>query len=139
MRFSVEVMVVGAIVSAAVYWFACVHMRYKHITHYKIIRKLFLGIQYALVLLWETVKANIAVFRIVFRKTIKIEPCIIYFRAGLKTNAARVAFANSTTLTPGSVVVTLEDDLYCVHSLDGKLVEGIEDSGFIKLLQKIEE
>ena len=139
MRLSVEITVAGIIVSAVVYRFACVHMRYKHKTNFKIIRRLFLGIRYALVLLWETVKANIAVFRIVFRKTIKIEPRIIYFRTDLKTKAARVAFANSITLMPGSVVVALEDDLYCVHCLDGKFVEGIKDSVFIRLLRKIEE
>ena len=138
-QLSIEIMTVGVIISAAICWFACVHMNYNLANDYKLMRKLFLGLQYAFILVWETAKANIAVFRIVFSKKIKIEPRIIYFRTALKSNPARVALANSITLMPGSVVISLDDGLYCVHCLDGKLVEGIEDSAPVRQLRKIEE
>jgi len=138
-QLNTEVIVAGIIVSGAVCWFACVHMHYKLANDYNLIRKLFLGLQYAFILVWETAKANIAVFRIVYSRKIEIEPRIIYFRTVLETNPTRVALANSITLMPGSVVIALEDGLFCVHCLDGKLVEGIEDSTPVRQLRKIEE
>ena len=138
-KLTIEVIVAGIIISAVVYRFACVHMRYSPALDYKLMRKLFHCIRYVFILIWETAKANIIVFRIVFSRTIKIKPKIIYFRTGLKTNAARVVLANSITLTPGTITVALEDGLYCVHCLDSKLTERIEDSIFVRQLLKIEE
>jgi multicomponent Na+:H+ antiporter subunit E len=138
MRLSIEVMAAGVIISAAVYGFACVHMRYKKDTDYKLLRGVFAGIRYAFLLLFETAKANIALLRIVFSRTIKIEPCIIYFRTPLRTNVAQVALANSITLTPGTVTVGLEDNVFFVHCLDRKFAAGIEDSVLVRQLQKIE-
>jgi multicomponent Na+:H+ antiporter subunit E len=138
MRLSIEIISAGVVISAAVYWFACTHMRHKIVTDYKLASRLFSGFCYAFLLLFETAKANIAVFRIVFSPVIKIKPRIIYFRTALRTNAARVAFTNSITLTPGTVTVALEDGVFCVHCLDGKFAERIEDSALTRQLRKIE-
>ena len=138
MRLGAEVVVAGVIVSIVVYRFACVHMRYRPTTDRKILRNLTLGLQYALILVWETAKANVAVFRIVFSPTIEIEPRLVFFRTVLKTNVARVALANSITLTPGSITIALNDGLFCVYCMSGKIAEGIEDSVFVRQLQKFE-
>ena len=139
MKTSVAVMSTGVILSAVVYRFACVHMRYRRATDYKLLRRVFLGIRYAFVLVLETAKANITVLRIVFSRKIDIRPRLIYFRTNLRTNSAQAALASSITLTPGSITVALDDGLFCVHCLDGKFAEGIEDSVFIRQLLKIEE
>ena len=47
--------------------------------------------------------------------------------------------ANSITLTPGTITVSVEDDRFCVHCLDKELAEGMEDSVFVKLLEEMEE
>ena len=138
MRLSTEIAVMGVIISIAVYWFACSHMRYKPATDLKLLRNMLLGIRYAFILVWETSKANAAVFRIVFGRTIEIEPRLIYFRTKLRTNVAQVALANSMTLTPGTITVALNDGLFCVHCLSGKMAEGIEDSVFVRELLKFE-
>ena len=137
-QLSIEVVTTGIIISAVVYRFACVHMRYKPATDRKLLRNMLRGIRYAFILIWETSKANVAVFRIVFSRTIEIEPRIIYFRTKLRTNVARVALANSITLTPGTITVALNDDLFCVHCLSGKIAEGIENSVFVRELLKFE-
>jgi multicomponent Na+:H+ antiporter subunit E len=139
LRISVDVMVVGVIISAVVYWFACAHMRYNPATDYKLVRKVFLGIRYAVILVWETAKATVIVFRIVFSRKIVIEPQIVYFRTALKSNVARVALAISIGLTPGNIVVTLEDDLFCMHCLDRRFAERAENSVFVRTLLKFEE
>ena len=47
--------------------------------------------------------------------------------------------ANSITLTPGTITVSLEGDTYCVHCLDKSMAEGIESSIFVQKLHRIEE
>jgi multicomponent Na+:H+ antiporter subunit E len=63
----------------------------------------------------------------------------VYFRTALKSNVARVALAISIGLTPGNIVVTLEDDLFCMHCLDKQFAEGAENSVFVRNLLKFEE
>ena len=138
MRLDVEVFTAGLIISTIIYRFACRHMRHKPATDFKLLRNLLRGILYAATLIWETAKANITVICIVFSRTIEVEPCIFYFRTNLKTNVARVALANSITLTPGTITVALNDDLFCVHCIHGKMIEEVKDSVFIRQLQKFE-
>jgi len=139
MRLSVGIVIAGIILSAVVFRFACVHMDYKPTDEYKLIRKSFLAIQYALILVWETTKAVIAVLRIVFSRTINIDSRITYFRTGLKTRVSLAVLANSITLMPGSVVIALEDGLFCIHCLDAKLVKDIENSAPVRQLRRMEE
>ena len=138
MRLNLEVAVAGFIVSTAVYIFACHHMRYKPATDLKILRNLLLGLRYVLILILETAKANIAVFRIIFKRVIVVEPQLVYFRTNLRTNIARVALANSITLTPGTITVALNDGLFCVYCLNSKIAEDLKDSVFVRQLKKLE-
>ena len=138
MRLSVQIMVAGVIISALIYRFACAHMEYKIVHDYKLVRRCFLALQYTLILLWETTKAVIGVLRIVFSPTLKARPKIMYFRTGIKSNPVLAVLANSITLMPGSVVVALEDGLFCIHCLDDSLVENIENSAPVRQLRKFE-
>ena len=139
-RFSVEVVVLGIIISAAIYWFARIHMGYKPNASLKILlRKVFLGIRYILVLVWEAFKANISVLKIVFSRKVDVEQQIIYFRSDLKSDVAQTVLANSITLAPGSVTIALKDGLYYVHFLDSGFSEDIENSIFIRELRNIEK
>ena len=138
MRISVETLATGVVISAAVYWFACVHLRYKPGTDVRLLRRLSLGIKYALVIIWETAKANAIVFRVVFSKKIKVEPHFVYFRTDLKSNALQVALASSINLTPGTITISLEDGLFCIHCLNRELSEGIENSLFVRYLRKLD-
>ena len=60
------------------------------------------------------------------------------FETDLKGEAAKVVLANSITLTPGTITVTLDEDTYLVHCLDKELGEGIEASSFVERLRKME-
>ena len=138
LRLSAEIVAIGIIISAAVYWFACSHLRYKPASDIILLKNFLIGLQYVVILVWETAKANVAVFRIVFNRTIRVDPCIIYFNANLKTNIARVVLANSITLTPGTITITLNDDLFCVHCLNREMAQSMEDSVFVRQLRKFE-
>lgn len=54
-----------------------------------------------------------------------IDPKIIVFKTKLKKDISKVAFANSITLTPGTITVRVVDDEYYVHALSRKVAEGL--------------
>jgi len=114
-------------------------MDYNVKNDYKLIRKGFLALGYVFIVIWETTKAVFGVMRIVFRRKIDVDSRIMYFRTDLKTNQALVVLANSVTLMPGSVVITLENGLFCIHCLDTSLVADIEKSAPVRHLIKCEE
>ena len=95
-------------------------------------------ILYVIVLLVEIVKANFAITKLVLSPQLNVEPCLVKFRTQLKTEAARVALANSITLTPGTITVSLEGDNLLVHALNREIAEGLEGSVFEKLLAGME-
>ena len=47
-------------------------------------------------------------------------------------------FANSITLTPGTITVSLKGDELVIHCLDKTMAEGMEDTVFERLLEKME-
>ena len=93
---------------------------------------------YFWVLVKEIVKANVCVLRMILSPRLVPEPMLVYFKTDLKTNMAKVILANSITLTPGTITVSVEGDVFCVHCLDKELAEGIENSVFVQLLERME-
>ncbi|MBU1172016.1 MAG: Na+/H+ antiporter subunit E [Proteobacteria bacterium] len=72
-------------------------------------------------LLWQIVLANIHVLKLVFHPDMinRINPQMVHFKSKLKNDMALVTFANSITLTPGTITVSLS--LYgdfSVHAID---------------------
>lgn len=74
-------------------------------------------------LLLQVIKANIHVLMLTFhpRMMTLIDPRIIKFRSKLKSELALTTFANSITLTPGTITVyTTDYGEFEVHVLDRK-------------------
>jgi multicomponent Na+:H+ antiporter subunit E len=72
-------------------------------------------------LMVEIVKANLHVTYLVFHPRMMdlIDPRIIKFRSKLKSDMALVTFANSITLTPGTITVDVSlDGDFKVHAID---------------------
>jgi multicomponent Na+:H+ antiporter subunit E len=55
----------------------------------------------------------------------KIAPRMVTFKTKLKSDAARVILANSITLTPGTITVRIEEDVFTVHALSDKVARGL--------------
>lgn len=72
----------------------------------------------------EIIAANIDVIRRVFKPGKNISPQMIKVPVKMDTCLARVIYANSITLTPGTVSVNLEEDSVTVHALS---IEGAEE------------
>ena len=60
------------------------------------------------------------------------------FDVTLKTELGRALLANSITLTPGTITVSLSENHYVVHCLDKKFGEGLDSSIFVRLIADME-
>lgn len=72
---------------------------------------------YFLWLLKELVLANIAVVKSIWLGNGSISPTLTTIKASQKTDIGKVIYANSITITPGTVTVDLIGDRLMVHAL----------------------
>ena len=138
-RITLEITLFGLLLSALVYWFARTNLHYTLKKEWQLFKRLGLFLLYVAVLLWEILKANWNVILLIIAGERHTDSSIISVRIPLKTQLARTILANSITLTPGTITISLDDDLYTIHALRPSLAEGIENSTFVKLLHKMEE
>ena len=137
--FTLEICVFGIVISSALFVFCCKFMDYslkKEILFYK---KSFLFVRYVFTLVKEIAKANFAVIRMILSQREEIQPKLVNFHSDLHTTTGKVFLANSITLTPGTITVTLEGDEFTVHCLDESLAEGMNDSVFVDYIKKMED
>ena len=137
-KVTTEIVIFGIVIGAAVFAFTCKFMDYSLKKEKMLYRKSFLFLRYIGVLIVEILKANADVVKIIFNDKETVEPVMVTFRTSLKSELMRVILANSITLTPGTITVSLEKDELVVHCLDKSLAQGMEDSIFVKLLEEIE-
>ncbi len=137
-QFTWEIAAFGVVIAGLMYLFICKFMDYKPKTDLILCKKFFLIIQYVFLLVKEIIKANFAVIRMIMSSRYEIEPAVVRFKTTLKSAPARILLANSITLTPGTITVSLEGDEYVVHCLDKELAEGINSSLFVTLLERLE-
>ncbi len=136
---TLEIALFGLVIAAVMYAFICRFMGYSIKKDLWFCRKSLRFLQYAVVLVWEIVKANASVMRMILSPRFHNEPVLVRFQTDLKTRMARTLLANSITLTPGTITVSLEGNEYTVHCLDKSLAEGIDSSVFVRLLRGLEE
>lgn len=76
---------------------------------------------------WEIVKSNWDVAKIILSPKMNIQPHIFKTRASQLSDVGRTTYANSITLTPGTVTITMEDDgVFEIHALTDSAREGVE-------------
>lgn len=133
-----EIVLSGLVLSALIECFLIKFMNYSPRRELKALRLLPRAALYFAHLVREMLKANWAVIRLILSPRLEVEPQLRSFRTPLTTPTARVMLADSITLTPGTITVSLEEGEYLIHSLDSSLMEGIEDTSFQKELLEME-
>ncbi|MGH7263898.1 MAG: Na+/H+ antiporter subunit E [Candidatus Rokuibacteriota bacterium] len=68
-------------------------------------------------LLKEIAVANIQVARLVLHPRLPIDPVVVRFDTALTGELSRTTFANSITLTPGTVTLDVEGREFVVHAI----------------------
>ena len=75
------------------------------------------AIDYWFWLFGEIVKANWTVFKACLKVELDIEPGLVTVNTMCKSDLARTTFANSITLTPGTVTLSVDGENLLVHAL----------------------
>ncbi|MAJ93514.1 MAG: cation transporter [Rhodospirillaceae bacterium] len=90
-------------------------------------------------LLWEIVKANIDVTKRVLGLA-PISPTMIRLQATQKTDLGLVIFANSITLTPGTISIDVEENgEILVHAISREGAEGFADGEMDRRVTELED
>lgn len=92
-------------------------------------------------LLWlakEVVLANIVVAKCVWRGKKAISPRTMVVTASQKSDLGIVIYANSITLTPGTVSIDLEDNKILVHALNEESAAGLLTGEMDRRVCKVE-
>ena len=137
--FTWEIFWFGVAIAACMYAFICKFMDFSFQKDMIWTKRSLLLLRYLVILIVEIIRANIAAMKLLFSEKNAVEPILIRFRTSLQTKAARVLLANSITLTPGTITVSLEGDELVVHCLDKTLAEGLADGIFAKELERLEK
>ena len=138
-RVTLEICLLGLVIAGALLAFSCRFMDYSLARERKVYRSIFLFPRYCRLLVTEIVKANVNAMRMILTQREEIEPALVSFCTDLKSQAGKALLANTITLTPGTITVTLEESEYMVHCLDESMAEGIEESAFVAYIRKFEE
>jgi multicomponent Na+:H+ antiporter subunit E len=96
------------------------------------------GAGYYVWLMWEIVKANIDVTMAILRGPRALEPKVFKLKASQISDVGRVTYANSITLTPGTVTIFVDDDEFTVHSLTPVAKEGLETGDMDRRVSELE-
>ncbi|MDO5707929.1 MAG: Na+/H+ antiporter subunit E [Andreesenia angusta] len=104
-----------------------------------ILRKPFLIIKLIILLIKDIFISNIEVAKIVLSKDMDIDPEVFIYKTELNSERLKVLFANTITLTPGTITVSLDGNELIIHALKESNKYGIENSDIEKLLLQIEE
>lgn len=80
--------------------------------------------QYIAWLLWQVVLSNIDVARRIWDPALPIQPCWEKLDTKVSTPVEKMLYANSITLTPGTLTTDVNEDHFMIHSLTP---EGVED------------
>lgn len=138
-QFTLEIAILGVAVATVMFAFMCKFMDYSIKKELNVYKKSIWFFAYIVLLLREIVKANLEIIPRILTIEEEMEPVIVKFKTNLKSDFTRMLLANSITLTPGTITVSLEEDVYTIHCLDTSLAEGLENSDFEKALMKLDE
>ena len=91
---------------------------------------------YTLWLFKEIIKANIDTAKIII--LINPDPQNFRVKTSQKTEAGKVTYANSITLTPGTVTTVLDGDILEVHALSSDMADDVKSGAMDKKVSWLE-
>ena len=89
-------------------------------------------------LLWAIVKANMDVARRIVHPRLPIAPRVIRVAASQKTHLGQVMYANSITLTPGTVSIETDEGTIAVHALTRESAEDVRSGDMDRRVTSME-
>ncbi|MDJ0942024.1 MAG: Na+/H+ antiporter subunit E [Kiloniellales bacterium] len=88
---------------------------------------------------WEIVKSNIDVARRILNPALPISPRLIRVTASQKSELGHVIYANSITLTPGTVSMLVQDRTILVHAIAEEMAEDLDSGEMDRRVTAVED
>ena len=136
-KINLEITIIGLIICALVYAFVYFFLDFNFKKDLTCCKNIGLFIVFLALLVIEVVKSNLNIITLIWSKK-EADPKIAHFNVDLKSTFLRVLFANSITLTPGTITIDLKDDEFIVHALRYEYIDGIDQSKLLNVLKKME-
>jgi len=89
-------------------------------------------------LIKEIIKSALQVAAIILNPRLQISPTLLRVRTTQKTDVGRTTFANSITLTPGTIAVEVGEDDILVHALTRSSARGLADGEMDRRVTRFE-
>ena len=134
-----EIAITGVVLCGIIYVFIWKFMDYSPKKEWQTFLRLPKLLMYAVYMLKEICLAVWQTLHFIWTPKEEVEPQLVSVHTPLKTEMGRVALANSITLTPGTITVDVQDDLFLVHCLDATYAQGIEDSEMQRRIARLEK
>lgn len=125
-----------SLISIFITYFVSLYFKLFSITPVPIIKSMV----YCIWLLVEVVKSTIVVTRLIWQDNLQLNSCMLWLEFSELSEAEKVIYANSITLTPGTAVVDTTQDKILVHVLnvENAILDNTElYADFLKLKNRI--
>lgn len=86
----------------------------------------------------EVIKSNIDVIRQILTASPRVKPVVVQVRASQHSDLGRVTYANSITLTPGTLTLEARDDVLTVHALSREGAAEVEEGEMDRRVCRLE-
>lgn len=95
------------------------------------------AVKYILWLIKEIITASITVSKIAWQRRILLEQALVPIKVIQETELGTVIYANSITLTPGTVSLAVDKDNILVHGLDISFINDLQSGVMDRKIKKI--
>lgn len=89
-------------------------------------------------LMKEVLVANIGVAKVILTPTLRISPRMVVFHGTQKTDLGRAIYANSITLTPGTITTGVNGNEFEIHALRAADLETDEEQAMDMRCSRVE-
>lgn len=93
--------------------------------------KIYLNYHCLLYFVWlikEIFASSLAVMKIIWSKNLNIKPVFEWISAEQQNEVGLVIYANSITLTPGTVTIDIANDMLLIHALEQQSIDNLKQN-----------
>lgn len=89
-------------------------------------------------LVWEVLVANVQAAKLILSPKLKTRPHLIRVHAPQRTSLGKVMYANTITITPGTIALDIQDDVILVHALSDDMASKDSAGATSKIISWLE-
>jgi multicomponent Na+:H+ antiporter subunit E len=90
-------------------------------------------------LIWQVIISNIDVVRRIWDPSLSINPACRKIKVSINDPLIKTIYANSITLTPGTVTIEVGEDYFIVHALNAMGLDELEEGEMQRRLSRLEQ